>query len=106
MLIAFLTRVFSPILDSIRKMDEPQDATIVSPSSGVHIVLPNYYSPGNMGLIDPSTSDGRVIFFLPWQGSTIVGTTDSPTEVTYAPMPREEEIQWLLDEIKRYLSPG
>jgi glycerol-3-phosphate dehydrogenase len=28
-----------------------------------------------MGLIDPSTSDGRVIFFLPWEGNTIVGTT-------------------------------
>jgi glycerol-3-phosphate dehydrogenase len=28
-----------------------------------------------MGLLDPATSDGRVIFFLPWQGNTIAGTT-------------------------------
>jgi len=87
-------------------MDNPTDANIVAPSSGIHIVLPNYYSPGNMGLIDPSTSDGRVIFFLPWEGNTIAGTTDSPTVVTYAPQAREEEVQWILDEIKRYLSPG
>ena len=25
-------------------------------------------SPSDMGLLDPATSDGRVIFFLPWEG--------------------------------------
>jgi len=39
---------------------------LVVPSSGVHIVLPDYYSPRDMGLLDPATSDGRVIYFLPW----------------------------------------
>ncbi|KAJ1954621.1 mitochondrial glycerol-3-phosphate dehydrogenase [Dispira parvispora] len=57
-----------------------------------------------MGLIDPNTSDGRVIFFLPWQGHTIAGTTDSPTQVTENPLPKEEEIQWILNEVRRYLS--
>lgn len=32
-----------------------------------------------MGLLDPQTSDGRVIFVLPWEGYTIAGTTDLPT---------------------------
>ncbi|KAG9296312.1 hypothetical protein G9A89_014904 [Geosiphon pyriformis] len=94
-----------PFTDTLRSMENPRAENIVAPSSGVHVVLPNYYSPGNMGLVDPATSDGRVIFFLPWEGNTIAGTTDSPTEVTYNPMPKEEEIQWILDEIKRYLSP-
>lgn len=74
---------------------------VVAPSSGVHITLPNYYSPRTMGLLDPATSDGRVIFFLPWQGNTIAGTTDTPVDVTNMPLPREEEIQWILEEIKR-----
>jgi glycerol-3-phosphate dehydrogenase len=56
-------------------MDDKENSEIVAPSAGVHIILPNYYSPGNMGLLDPATSDGRVIFFLPWQGNTIAGTT-------------------------------
>ncbi|KAL1919841.1 uncharacterized protein VTP21DRAFT_1772 [Calcarisporiella thermophila] len=94
-----------PFTDAIRKMDDVKAQDIVAPSAGVHIILPNYYSPGNMGLIDPSTSDGRVIFFLPWQGNTIAGTTDSPTEVTPNPLPKEEEITWILDEVRRYLSP-
>ncbi|KAF8606916.1 DAO-domain-containing protein, partial [Ceratobasidium sp. AG-I] len=78
---------------------------IVSPSSGVHITLPNYYSPGTMGLLDPSTSDGRVLFFLPWQGNTIAGTTDSPCDVDAEPRPKEEDIRWILEEVRRYLSP-
>ncbi|CAG8443548.1 5470_t:CDS:2 [Acaulospora colombiana] len=91
--------------DGIRSMDNPRTEKIVQPSSGVHIVLPNYYSPRKMGLLDPQTSDGRVIFFLPWEGATIAGTTDSPTELTYNPVPKEEEIQWILEEVRRYLSP-
>ncbi len=76
---------------------------IVSPSSGVHVTLPNYYSPRTMGLLDPATSDGRVIFFLPWHGNTIAGTTDTPTNVSDVPIPKEEEIEWILEEIKRYV---
>lgn len=78
---------------------------IVQPSSGIHITLPNYYSPGSLGLIDPQTSDNRVIFFLPWQGNTIAGTTDSPSKLEREPIPKEEDIQWILEEIRTYLSP-
>jgi glycerol-3-phosphate dehydrogenase len=58
-----------------------------------------------MGLLDPATSDGRVIFFLPWQGNTIAGTTDTPAPVTTDPVPQEDEIRWVLEEVRRYLSP-
>ncbi|UZJ52343.1 hypothetical protein CBS101457_001663 [Exobasidium rhododendri] len=94
-----------PFSDSIRKMDVPTAQEIVAPSSGVHITLPGYYSPRDMGLIDPQTSDGRVIFFLPWQGNTIAGTTDTASPVEQHPVPKEEEIQWILDEVRNYLSP-
>ncbi|KAF4509559.1 hypothetical protein G6O67_003722 [Ophiocordyceps sinensis] len=94
-----------PFTDSIRKMDDQHCEEIVAPSSGVHIILPGYYSPANMGLIDPSTSDGRVIFFLPWQGNTIAGTTDSPCPISQNPLPDEESIRWILGEISHYLSP-
>jgi glycerol-3-phosphate dehydrogenase len=94
-----------PFTDSIRKMDDQNVKEIVAPSSGVHVVLPGYYSPQKMGLIDPKTSDGRVIFFLPWQGNTIAGTTDAPTKISYNPVAGEEEIDWILSEISHYLSP-
>ncbi|KAH1554021.1 hypothetical protein KXX37_008632 [Aspergillus fumigatus] len=94
-----------PFTDSIRKMDEPDVKEIVAPSAGVHVILPGYYSPSKMGLIDPSTSDGRVIFFLPWQGNTIAGTTDQPTEITTQPEPSEKDINWILSEVRGYLAP-
>ncbi|KAK6540272.1 mitochondrial glycerol-3-phosphate dehydrogenase [Orbilia ellipsospora] len=94
-----------PYTDTIRKMDDGQSREIVAPSSGVHIVLPGYYSPRKMGLLDANTSDGRVIFFLPWQGNTIAGTTDAPTEIVQQPVPKEEEIQFILNEVSRYLAP-
>jgi glycerol-3-phosphate dehydrogenase len=85
-------------------MDEPGSQNIVAPASGVHITLPSYYAPAKIGLIDPATSDGRVIFFLPWQGTTIAGTTDSPAAVEQHPIPKEEEIEWILSEVRNYLS--
>lgn len=94
-----------PFADAIEKMDEPQKKAMVAPSLGVHVVLPGYLSPQNMGLIDPSTSDGRVIFFLPWQGNTIAGTTDSPCGITQDPVAGEKDIDWILTEIRRYLTP-
>lgn len=93
-----------PFTDSIRKMDDPTVKTICCPSSGVHIVLPGYYSPQKMGLLDPSTSDGRVIFFLPWLNQTIAGTTDLACDITHNPKPTEDEIQFILTEIKHYLN--
>lgn len=94
-----------PHTDSIRQMDEPEAPKICSPSSGVHIVLPGYYSPQKMGLLDPATNDGRVIFFLPWQKYTIAGTTDNKCEPSFHPSPTEADIQFILKEVRNYLAP-
>ncbi|KAJ8352222.1 hypothetical protein SKAU_G00236980 [Synaphobranchus kaupii] len=93
-----------PFTDSLRKMDNQSIPNICQPSAGVHIVIPGYYSPDNMGLLDPATSDGRVIFFLPWEKMTIAGTTDTPTNVTAHPIPTEEDINFILNEVRHYLS--
>ncbi|QIW96965.1 hypothetical protein AMS68_002483 [Peltaster fructicola] len=94
-----------PFTDAIRKMDDQSVSEIVAPSSGVHVILPGYFSPSNMGLIDPHTSDGRVIFFLPWHGNTIAGTTDAPCEISQNPEAEEKEISWILKEVQNYLQP-
>ncbi|XP_067843540.1 glycerol-3-phosphate dehydrogenase, mitochondrial isoform X2 [Heptranchias perlo] len=93
-----------PFTDSLREMDDEGVTKICQASAGVHIVLPGYYSPEAMGLLDPATSDGRVIFFLPWEKMVIAGTTDTPTDVTSKPIPHEEEINFILSEIRNYLS--
>lgn len=93
-----------PFCDHIRKMDDGKVIPMVSPSAGTHIILPNYFSPTNMGLIDPSTSDGRVLFFLPWEGNVISGTTDAPSELDYNPKASEGDIEFILKEINGYLT--
>lgn len=77
---------------------------MISPASGVHVVLSKEYCPEGMGLIIPETSDGRVIFMLPWEGSTVVGTTDAPAPVQALPRPYEHEVQFILKEVSNYLN--
>lgn len=94
-----------PFCDSIRQLDDPSIPCVVAPSTGAHIIFPSYYSPREMGLVDPATSDGRVIFFLPWEGNTIAGTTDTPCQVESNPQATDGEIQFLLHEVANYLDP-
>ncbi len=59
----------------VRQMSEPEAGKMIMPSAGVHITLPDYYSPEHLGMIVPKTKDGRVVFMLPWEDATIAGTT-------------------------------
>lgn len=93
-----------PFCDAITQMDEPHAKELVAPSEGTHLVLPGYLSPKNMGLLDAATSDGRVMFFLPWQGNIIAGTTDAPCRITKSPIAKEEDISWILKELSKYLT--
>src|SRR5262249_43827251 len=50
------------------------------------------------------TTDGRVMFAIPWHGHTLVGTTDTAIEnVTLEPRPQEDEIEFILETAGRYL---
>ncbi|GMH33409.1 hypothetical protein BSKO_01243 [Bryopsis sp. KO-2023] len=93
-----------PFADGIRRMSKPDAEPMIMPSAGVHITLPDYYSPNNIGMIVPKTKDGRIVFMLPWLEHTIAGTTDSSSEITMLPKPTEEEVQFILDAIADYLT--
>ena len=94
-----------PFTDALRKKEDNTCESAVSGAAGTHIVLPGYYSPPDIGLLDINTSDGRFLFFLPWLGSTLVGTTDRKGVPVSTPAPPEEEITWILREVEKYLSP-
>mmetsp|Transcript_20488 Transcript_20488/g.33013 ORF Transcript_20488/g.33013 Transcript_20488/m.33013 type:complete len:617 (-) Transcript_20488:289-2139(-) len=90
--------------DQVRQMDDPGAPALVVPSAGVHVMLPDQFCPNKMGLIVPETSDGRVLFFLPWEGGTLGGTTDSESEITMLPRPTPQEVQFILKESNRYIT--
>lgn len=94
-----------PAADGLRKLADPASTPMIMPSAGVHVALPDYYSPDRTGLIVPKTADGRVVFLLPWQDATIAGTTDAPAAVTREqPVAHEDEVAFILDAIRPYLT--
>lgn len=92
-----------PFSDSIRYLDDPNTPALLKASSGVHILLDKRYSPPETGLLIPRTEDGRVVFVLPWQNMTLVGTTDDPAQPVAHPEVSEQEIAYILRQVQPYL---
>lgn len=96
-----------PFTDGLRQLSEGQDVKpVVNGSGGTHIVLPPYYCPRQIGMVDMMTSRGSFLFFIPWEGYTLVGTTDVKTKPDLRHEVPEDEIQYLINECERYLSPS
>merc|ERR1719353_2419270 len=96
-----------PFTDGLRQLSEGKDVKkVVNGSGGTHIVLPPYYCPRNMGMVDMMTSRGSFLFFLPWEGYTLVGTTDVKTKPDMHHKVPEDEIQFLINECEKYLNPN
>jgi glycerol-3-phosphate dehydrogenase len=94
-----------PFSDDITRMDDPATEARLAASQGVHLVLPHEFFPGQTALIVPRTSDGRVLFVIPWRDHVVVGTTDTPIAAAVAePMPQPQEIQFLLQTAAQYLT--
>ncbi len=89
-------------VDNIRKLADPNASPRILISRGVHLVLKENLCPDGIGLIVPSTDDGRVLFILPFFGRTQVGTTDTPCSINTAKKPSTIEKEYLLSYIKRW----
>ncbi|HNO43366.1 MAG TPA: glycerol-3-phosphate dehydrogenase/oxidase [Ottowia sp.] len=77
---------------------------VVAPSQGAHLVVEQSFSPGDHALLVPSTTDGRVLFAVPWLGKLILGTTDHPRpDVPLEPQAGADEVDFILREAGRYL---
>lgn len=92
-----------PFADSIRKIDNPSLPDTMVGSVGTHLILDHSYAPKSAGLLIPKTSDGRVLFLLPWENQTLVGTTDLPVAIERDPEPTEQEINYLIEHLNKYL---
>lgn len=96
------TGVFS---DHIIQMDQPGSRKLIVPSQGVHIVLNKSFLNGPHAIMVPQTSDGRVLFAVPWNGYVVVGTTDTQIEHPLEePVALEEEIDFILKNAGAYMT--
>jgi glycerol-3-phosphate dehydrogenase len=94
-----------PFSDLLRIKADPGAAPMIVPSQGIHLVFDASFLPGESAIMVPHTSDGRVLFAIPWHGHTLVGTTDTPIPAaTLEPVALEHEIEFILATARQYLT--
>ena len=94
-------------VDDVMKMDSPDHTKMIVPSQGVHLVLDMKFLQSDYAIMVPKTSDGRVLFAVPWHNKVVVGTTDivRPTPQS-EPVPLDEEIEFILKTASLYMNPA
>lgn len=94
-----------PFSDAIRQLDQPEATEMIAPSQGVHIVLDRSFFPSDLALLIPETSDGRILFFIPWHDHLMIGTTDTAVATaSLEPKALSQEIDFLLSYASTYLT--
>lgn len=94
-------------VDDVMLMDEPEKRRMVRPSQGVHIVLDKKFLQSDYAMMVPKTSDGRVLFAVPWHDRVIVGTTDVPRDKPESePHYLEQEVDFILRTAGLYMRPA
>jgi glycerol-3-phosphate dehydrogenase len=91
--------------DDIRRQADPGIKPMIAPSQGVHLVFDRSFLPGDTAIMVPHTSDGRVMFAIPWHNHTLVGTTDTPLpSASLEPVAFEQEVEFILKTAALYLA--
>jgi glycerol-3-phosphate dehydrogenase len=89
--------------DELLQLAEGNSEKTIVPSQGIHLVVDKHFFKGIAGMLLPRTDDGRVLFFIPWQGKVLLGTTDTPVdEISIDPKPYKEEIDFILNHFNRF----
>ena len=93
-----------PFSDSLRLLANPALTERLRPSKGVHIVLPYTTLNSEYAMLIPKTSDGRVVFAIPFEGATMVGTTDTESgDIQAEATLNESEKRYLVDTLNPFL---
>ncbi len=91
--------------DKVMQMDDPDAKDMIRPSQGIHLVLDQSFLQSKHAIMIPHTSDGRVLFAVPWHNRVVVGTTDTlVNESLLEPRALEEEIEFVLQTAGLYLT--
>jgi glycerol-3-phosphate dehydrogenase len=87
------------------KMNDLEYKKYIVPSQGIHLVFDKSFLPSQHALMIPKTSDGRVLFAVPWHDKIVVGTTDTLVKKSsLEPIALEQEIDFVLETAQRFLA--
>lgn len=91
--------------DDVRMLDEGFHPSWVQVSQGIHLVVGREFYESERALLLPKTSDGRVVFVIPWHGKVLMGTTDTPrSDAPFEPKAFPEEVDFILQTVGQYLN--
>jgi glycerol-3-phosphate dehydrogenase len=91
--------------NSIMKLNDTVYKKYIVPSQGIHLVFDKSFLPTDHALMIPKTSDGRVLFAIPWHNKIVVGTTDTLIKShSLEPIALEKEIDFVLETAQRFLA--
>ncbi|HJS51764.1 MAG TPA: FAD-dependent oxidoreductase, partial [Pyrinomonadaceae bacterium] len=89
----------------VQEMADESFKPVIAYSRGVHLVFDRKFLPGETALMIPKTSDGRILFCIPWNNHVLVGTTDTSVEAAeLEPRALETEIAFILRTAAEYLA--
>ena len=91
--------------EDIMKLDDPSSKIRIKPSQGIHIVLDKSFLQSENAIMVPNTTDGRVLFAVPWKEVVVVGTTDIEIQdISIEPKATNEEIDFILKNAEMYMT--
>jgi glycerol-3-phosphate dehydrogenase len=94
-----------PWVDELLGRIPGTDASRMSGTRGMHVLLPRREGGPDWGFYTPAKSDGRPYFVIPWRDYYWVGTTDIPHDNPDTVLPTQQEAEYLMMELG-YLLPG
>jgi glycerol-3-phosphate dehydrogenase len=76
----------------------------IRPLRGAHLIVPYYRLPVYQAIAFPHPDDRRPVFVFPWEGVTLVGTTDldHQADLDEEAAPSPEEITYLLRSVQAH----
>lgn len=93
-----------PFAEEVRKIGGQGGRDNMLQSRGTHIVVPAKYTPTHFGMVIPKTTDGRVLFTLPWRGETLIGTTDNKDDLQWNPNPKKSDVDFICKDASIYMN--
>ncbi len=94
-----------PFSDKIRHFANNSLPARIRPSKGVHVVLPYEVLNSDHAMLIPKTPDGRVVFAIPFEGSMLLGTTDTDSnDIENEANLNVNEVDYLISTLNPYLA--
>jgi glycerol-3-phosphate dehydrogenase len=94
--------VTGPWLDHVRRLDDPGAPARLKVTKGVHAVFDRDRVRNRNAVVIRGVEDGRVMFAIPWQRQTLIGTTDTYYEGDPAAVRADaDDVRYILEAANR-----